>query len=67
LSQLSGRAGSSSGGSGEGDSLHARRSHGSRQGGRRKKARQPGLFEVEDISPPRRSLGIHALPPVRQQ
>jgi hypothetical protein len=36
-------------------------------GGRRKtrSARQPGLFEVQDISPPPRSLGIHALPPVR--
>lgn len=32
---------------------------------RRRKAKHPGLFEVEDISPPRRSLGIHALPPVR--
>lgn len=23
----------------------------------------PGLFEVHDVSPPPRSLGIHALPP----
>ena len=64
--QLGGRAGSSSGGSsGEGE---ARRQHGSgRPGGagRRRKARQPGLFEVTDISPPPQSLGIHALPPVR--
>ena len=24
------------------------------------------MFEVQDISPPKRSLGIHALPPVSQ-
>ncbi|EFN56875.1 hypothetical protein CHLNCDRAFT_51665 [Chlorella variabilis] len=59
--ELGGRAGSSSGGSGEGDPH--RWLPGGRQGGRRKKARQPGLFEVEDMSPPSRSLGIHALPP----
>lgn len=36
-----------------------------RGGGRRpNKARLPGVFEVEDISPPRRSLGIHAFHPV---
>ena len=63
--QLGGRAGSSSGGSGEGDPH--RWLPGGRQGGRRKKARQPGLFEVEDMSPPSRSLGIHALPPVRRR
>ncbi|KAI3426905.1 hypothetical protein D9Q98_006849 [Chlorella vulgaris] len=57
--ELGGRAGSSSGGSGDSE----RRFSSGRQGGRRKKARQPGLFEVEDVSPPKRSLGIHALPP----
>ena len=53
-----------SGSGGEGDS---RRPHSSGRGsgaGRRRKARQPGLFEIQDISPPPRSLGIHALPPV---
>jgi hypothetical protein len=44
----------------------ADKSKGGGGGGRRKtrSARQPGLFEVQDISPPPRSLGIHALPPV---
>ena len=32
--------------------------------GKKSRARQPGLFEVQDVTPPRRSLGIHALPPV---
>lgn len=27
-----------------------------------RKARQPGVFEVQEVSPPPRSLGIHALP-----
>jgi hypothetical protein len=54
----SGRAGSS--GSGDGEPLR----RGGRPSGRRRKARHPGLFEVEDVSPPKRSLGIHALPPV---
>eukprot|EP01025_Chloroclados_australasicus_P066274 TRINITY_DN9098_c0_g2_i2.p4 TRINITY_DN9098_c0_g2~~TRINITY_DN9098_c0_g2_i2.p4 ORF type:complete len:125 (-),score=13.59 TRINITY_DN9098_c0_g2_i2:462-836(-) len=31
--------------------------------GKGKKARAPGLFEVEEISPPRRSLGIHCFHP----
>ena len=53
-----GRAGSS--GSGDGEALR----RGGRPSGRRRKARHPGLFEVEDVSPPKRSLGIHALPPV---
>ncbi|GAB4818638.1 hypothetical protein N2152v2_005684 [Parachlorella kessleri] len=46
------RGSSSSGSSGPG-----------RRGKHNKKARAPGLFEVQDISPPKRSLGIHALPP----
>ncbi|KAL4443314.1 hypothetical protein ABPG75_011051 [Micractinium tetrahymenae] len=46
--------GRSSGGSSDGSGRH---------GGRRRKARMPGLFEVHDVSPPPRSLGIHALPP----
>ncbi|PSC75507.1 hypothetical protein C2E20_1129 [Micractinium conductrix] len=32
-------------------------------GRRARKARAPGLFEVQDLSPPPQSLGIHALPP----
>ena len=27
--------------------------------------RNPALFEVNDISPPPESLGVHSLPPVR--
>lgn len=62
--QLSGR--SSGGSSGDGSGGEQRRQAGGsgRHGGRRRKARVPGLFEVHDISPPPRSLGIHALPPV---
>ncbi|KAL4423425.1 hypothetical protein ABPG77_010003 [Micractinium sp. CCAP 211/92] len=60
--QLGGRT---SGGSSEGSGGEQRRAAagGGRQGGRRRKARMPGLFEVQDVSPPPRSLGIHALPP----
>eukprot|EP00195_Chlamydomonas_chlamydogama_P015270 CAMPEP_0202892960 /NCGR_PEP_ID=MMETSP1392-20130828/2628_1 /ASSEMBLY_ACC=CAM_ASM_000868 /TAXON_ID=225041 /ORGANISM="Chlamydomonas chlamydogama, Strain SAG 11-48b" /LENGTH=145 /DNA_ID=CAMNT_0049577109 /DNA_START=120 /DNA_END=557 /DNA_ORIENTATION=- len=30
----------------------------------KKKARQPGLFEIKVVTPPPRSLGIYALPPL---
>ncbi|KAL3147981.1 hypothetical protein ABBQ38_014276 [Trebouxia sp. C0009 RCD-2024] len=31
--------------------------------GHRRRAGKPGLFEVKDVSPPPRVLGIHSLPP----
>ncbi|DBA87588.1 hypothetical protein WJX77_005851 [Trebouxia sp. C0004] len=31
--------------------------------GHRRRAGKPGLFEVKDVSPPPRLLGIHSLPP----
>lgn len=31
--------------------------------GQRRRAGKPGLFEVKDVSPPPRTLGIHSLPP----
>lgn len=37
-----------------------------RGGGKRlrgNRAREPGLFEIKDVSPPPRSLGVYALPP----
>lgn len=34
------------------------------QWSRERKARQPGLFEVNVVTPPPRSLGIYALPPL---
>lgn len=57
--------GRSSGGGSDGSGGEQRRAAGGsgRHGGRRRKARVPGLFEVHDVSPPPRSLGIHALPP----
>lgn len=40
------------------------RAEGGNSGRRRKqKAQQPGLFEVQLVSPPPTSLGIHELPP----
>jgi hypothetical protein len=54
-----GGAGAGSNGSGSGGS--GRGSGGKRLRGNR--AREPGLFEIKDVSPPPRSLGVYALPP----
>lgn len=57
-----------SGGGGGGGGSWGSGSSNSSSGGRRsgkaeRKARQPGLYEVKVVTPPPRSLGVHALPP----
>jgi hypothetical protein len=57
----SGGAGSSSNNSGHSSSNSGRRLS---KGGRGGKAKAPGLFEISVATPPPRSLGIYALPPL---
>lgn len=64
-SYLRGVCSSSSSGSAGGNSAGGSKSGGvGKRGERGGRAKQPGLFEVQVVTPPPRSLGIYALPPL---